>query len=520
LESVQNGRAMFMQHKIDVYLPTRSHAEPMSRRHAAEPPVAGSRWLPGGRRRALAGAACLGLLAGAGAGCRGERQVALTPKLHASQCSGCNVLLISVDTLRADHLHAYGYDRPTSPNIDRLAREAVLFEQNINTGGGTLPVHVSMFTSLPPTVHGVWADSGRSLDRQRITLADQLHAAGYRTGAFTGGGFVSSSFGLAKGFDDFDELGGGLRAELPRLYGWLDRHQGGKLFLFLHTYDVHSGTDKLPYDHGDAWNRRFTDPAKGHFDGCRAGKCASELLASVNQQIAAGKLRAADAFSPDEIEYMKGLYDGGIGYADAELEGLFDQLRARGLWDTTLIVLTADHGEEFAEHGLFLHHQNHEEVARIPLLVRFPRGQFGGRRISGLVSTLEIMPTILDAVGVGANPEVMGKSVMPLIAGDPGRAGLPWVYMAGALEKLRTPAWALFADRRGPVELYDVQHDPGETTDVLASHAETAASLYDHYLDARRRDLWARHSLPAHGDSAARPAAAERAHLRALGYVE
>lgn len=474
----------------------------------------------GGARGALAGVACLGLLAGWCAGCRGERHLAYARPLHGSQCPECNVLLISIDTLRADHLHVYGYDRATSPNIDRFAREAALFEQDINTGGGTLPVHVSMFTSLPPTVHGVWADSGRALDRQRITLAEQLRAAGYRTAAFTGGGYVSSSFGLAQGFDEFDETGGGLRLEVPKLDDWLDGHRGSKNFLFLHTYDVHSGTDKLPYDHGDAWNRLFTTAVKGRFDGCRSGKCASELLASVNRDVAALKLRAVDVFSPDEIETIKGLYDGGIAYADAELGRLFDQLKARGLWDKTLIVLTADHGEEFTEHGLFLHGQNHEEIARVPLLVRFPRGRFGGRRISGLVSTLEIMPTILDALGIGANTEVMGQSVLPLITGDRRQAGLPSVYMAGALEKLRTPDWALFANASGPVQLFDLRHDPGETINVLASHPQAAASLYARYLDARGRDLWARRSLLAHPDSIAHLSNDDHARLRALGYLK
>jgi arylsulfatase A-like enzyme len=494
-------------------------------RHEGEPAFARRRWrrrLPSAARGALAGGACLGLvlLAGAGAGCRGERRLDRPAALHASPWSGCDVLLISIDTLRADHLHTYGYSRATSPNLDRFAREAVLFEQNINTGGGTLPVHVSMLTSLPPAVHGIWADNGRALDSRRVTLATQLHAAGYRTGAFTGGGYVSSSFGLAHGFDDFDETGGGLRAELPRLYGWLDGHQGGKRFLFLHTYDVHSGFDKLPYDHGEAWNRLFTAAAGVRFDGCRGGKCASRLLASVNQDAEAGRIRADQAFTPAEIEYIEGLYDGGIAYADAEIGQLFDQLKARGLWDKTLIVLTADHGEEFAEHGLFLHDQNHEEVARVPLLIRFPHARFGGRRISGLVSTLEVMPTILDALGIGANREVMGRSVLPLIAGGSGREGLPWVYMAGALEKLRAPTWALFANPKGPVQLFDLQRDPGEAANVLASHPAAAASLFAEYQAARRRDLAARRSLGSPSDAVAHLASGERARLRALGYLK
>ena len=459
------------------------------------------------------------VLALAPSACRGTQHVANALTVPAYHCSDCNVLLISIDTLRADHLHAYGYGRETSPNIDRFARQAVLFEQNINTGGGTLPVHTSMFTSLPPLVHGVWADNGKALATERVTLAEQLRAAGYHTRGYTGGGFVHSKFGLGQGFDYFYDEGGNFKLELPLLNEWLVPHAGGKFFLFLHTYDVHSGADRLPYDHGKPFNDRFTAGLNVGFDGCRNGTCASELLVAVNRGIATGHLTAGQAFSHDEIEYMKGLYDGGIAYVDAELGFLFEELKALGLWDRTLIVLTADHGEEFAEHGKFLHDENFEEIARVPLIVRFPHGAYGGRRISELVSTLEVMPTILDVLGIPPNPEVEGRSLIPLIAG--GREGRPWVYMAGALEKLRTPAWSLFVGASGPWWLYDLRHDPGETVDVLHAHPATAAALYGHYLEARRHDLQGWRQLQLKGpDGMVHLSQADRARLRSLGYAD
>jgi len=478
-------------------------------------------------KRSLGGRSPLGALLSLGvlslalalAACRGVQHGDRGVTTPAYRCSDCNVLLISIDTLRADHLHAYGYGRDTSPNIDRFAREAVLFEQNINTGGGTLPVHVSMFTSLPPLVHGVWADNGRALASERVTLAEQLHAAGYHTRGYTGGGFMQAMFGLAQGFDYFYDQGGDFKLELPLLNEWLVPWAGGKFFLFLHTYDVHSGFDKLPYDHGKPFNDRFTAGLHVGFDGCRNGACASELLSAVNHGIERGQLKAGQVFSPAEIEYMKGLYDGGIAYVDAELGFLFEELKSLGLWDRTLIVLTADHGEEFAEHGKFLHDENFDEIARVPLIVRFPHGVYGGRRISELVSTLEVMPTILDVLGIPPNPEIEGRSLMPLIAG--GREGRPWVYMAGALEKLRTPTWSLFAGERGPWWLYDLRHDPGETVDVIRAHPETAAALYGHYLEARRHDLrgW-RRLLPKGPGALVRMSQGDRARLRSLGYAE
>jgi len=464
------------------------------------------------------GVVVLTLPALAPAACRGSQHVAKAVTVPAYQCSDCNVLLISIDTLRADHLHAYGYGRDTSPNIDRFARQAVLFEQNINTGGGTLPVHTSMFTSLPPLVHGVWADNGKALANERVTLAEQLRAAGYQTRGYTGGGFVQAKFGLGQGFDYFYDQGGDFKLELPLLNEWLVPHPGGKFFLFLHTYDVHSGSDKLPYDHGKPFNDRFTAGLNVGFDGCRNGACASELLGAVNRGIAKGQLTAGQFFSPAEIEYMKGLYDGGIAYVDAELGFLFEELKALGLWDRTLIVLTADHGEEFAEHGKFLHEENFDEIARVPLMIRFPHGVYGGRRISELVSTLEVMPTILDVLGIPPNPEVEGRSLMPLIAG--GREGRPWVYMAGALEKLRTPAWSLFALESGPWFLYDLHHDPGETVNVIRAHPRTAAALFARYLEARRHDLRAWRQLLLKGPNGlVHLSQADRARLRSLGYA-
>jgi arylsulfatase A-like enzyme len=432
------------------------------------------------------------------------------------RCRGCNVLLISIDTLRADHLGVYGYPRPVSPNIDRFAREAVVFDRNINTGGGTLPVHASMFTSLPPTVHGEWADSPHALSPQRITLAEQLHDAGYHTRGYTGGGFVRAMYGLGKGFDSFYDWGGDFAVELPMLYQWIDSYHGGKFFLFLHTYDVHSTFKRLPYDHGPAYNRMFTAGYHGTFDGCRNGLCASELLLAVDKM---PKAVRKDVFSAADVEYMKGLYDGGIAYVDDQLEQLFHHLRVLGLWDTTLIVLTADHGEEFAEHGRFLHEQNYEEIAHVPLMIRFPHGVFGGRRISELVSTLEIMPTVLDALGIPCNPEAEGRSLLPLLTA--GREGRGWVYMAGAREKLRTPLWSLLVADDRATELYNVSRDPGETQNRLRDRPQLAAALLARYMQARAHDQEAHRLLAGlRPDPLVQPSPEDLARLRSLGYAK
>jgi|HubBroStandDraft_3_1064219.scaffolds.fasta_scaffold39163_2 arylsulfatase A-like enzyme len=435
----------------------------------------------------------------------------------AALCPDCNILLISIDTLRADHVGAYGYARPTSPNLDRLAAESVLFERCIDTGGGTLPVHTSMFTSLPPTVHGVWADAKKALDPARITLAQQLRAGGYHTRGYTGGGFVRALFGLGKGFDFFYDEGGDFKVELPMLDRWLDSYRGGKFFLFLHTYDVHSGWVRRPYDPPDGFDRLFTAGYRGRFDGCAGGRCASELFLHYNQEIEQGRLRSADLFTPEELAYVVGLYDGGIAYVDRELGRLFARLRAMGLYDKTLIVFTSDHGEEFLDHRLLLHDQNYEEVVRVPLLIRFPHGAQGGRRIGEMVSTLDLMPTLLDAVGIPPNPEVRGRSVLPLLSG---RQGREFVWIAGAVPKLRTPEWSLLADADQPVELFDLAHDPTERHNVLADHPDLARELVRRMRGEQRAETDLAHSLRRSGrDDTVELDAREKTRLRALGYL-
>jgi arylsulfatase A-like enzyme len=476
---------------------------------------------------ALTAAALVWPLAGCGgghatqaaAGPAGETEVggAASAKAAGVRCPGCNVLLISIDTLRADHLGAYGYHRPTSPHLDRLAAESVLFDRCINTGGGTLPVHTSMFTSLPPTVHGIWADSQKGLDPARVTLAQQLKQGGYQTRGYTGGGFVRAVYGLGKGFDFFYDQGGDFKVEMPMLNQWLDGYRGGKFFLFLHTYDVHSDWARLPYDAPDGFNDLFTAGYHGGFDGCAEGRCASKLLVYYNQEIGSRRRRPDQIFTAEELAYVIGLYDGGIAYVDRELERLFERLKAMELYDKTLIVFTSDHGEEFLEHHLLLHDQNYEEEAHVPLLIRFPHAAEGGRRVAEMVSTLDLMPTILDAVGIAPNPEIRGRSVLPLLAG---RHGRDFVWIAGGLPKLRTPDWSLVAAGRSPFQLFDLTRDPAEKHNVLAAHPAQGRELMRRMRSEERTEVDFANRLRHSGQETPIALAEwEKARLRALGYL-
>jgi hypothetical protein len=158
------------------------------------------------------------------------------------------IILISIDTLRADKLGSYGNSRDTSPTLDRLAGEGVLFESFFYSGGGTLPSHVSMFTSLNPGVHGIENEAGRALEGHRVTLAEQLHDAGYATAGFTDSGWMLGYLGLDQGFEIFDDSGGRLAHILPKALRFIDAKRAEPFFLFIHTYDVHSEWNALPYE--------------------------------------------------------------------------------------------------------------------------------------------------------------------------------------------------------------------------------------------------------------------------------
>ncbi|MGH7899755.1 MAG: sulfatase, partial [Candidatus Binatia bacterium] len=276
------------------------------------------------------------------------------------RCLDCNVILISIDTLRADHLSCYGYPRRTSPEIDRFAKESSVFSQVVSTGGGTLPVHLSMMTSLPPTVHDVWPRHPTRLAEARVTLAEELRSRGYATAGFVDSGWMLAKFGFDQGFDVYDDAGGHFKKILPKAVDWLEEHRRSKFFLFLHTYDVHSAFKRLPYDSPDPYNDLYTAGYLGPFWGCRQGICASRLLARMNAEMTVGAVKPHEVLGDRELAYIVALYDGGINHVDDQIGKILRKIRNLGLERNTIVALTSDHGEEFLEHGRLLHSQYFE----------------------------------------------------------------------------------------------------------------------------------------------------------------
>jgi arylsulfatase A-like enzyme len=422
-----------------------------------------------------------------------------------------NVVLISVDTLRADHLGLYGYRRPTSPELEALASEGVVFDHFIQNGGGTLPSHMTMMTSLRPAVHGLSARRPGRLPDARITLAEQLRSNGYATAAWTDGGWVRAKFGFDQGFDIFDDSGGRLRTTLPKAETWIRKHRGSPFFVFLHTYDVHSQRGQMPYTCPGDYPESFAWPSASTFDGCRSGRCATDLLKWVNAQADAGELDPHAYFSPAEVELMRAMYDGCIRYVDHEIGRLMALLHDLGIYDRTLVVVTADHGEEFLDHGRFLHVQGgYENMAHVPLVMKLPGSVKGGGRVEPLAAMVDLMPTILGIAHIRPNPEAEGHSLLPAIF--EGRPIRSYVTMYSTI---RSERWKLF---RNPRRLFDIVNDPEETHNVVARYPHVVKQL-----EARlRRILEADSTLAKRLQLGIGPAPLTKNNLRelrALGYL-
>jgi arylsulfatase A-like enzyme len=326
-----------------------------------------------------------------------------------------NVLVVLIDALRADHLGCYGHSRDTSPIIDSLSRESVLFETAMSPASWTKPSIPSLFTGLYPIQHGVFTGNTQdSADRitsdvlrdEHITLAEALREAGYATGAFVENVQISSFMGFDQGFDVYAEDLGDAQSISNRFIKWLDSGIEGPFFGYVHYLDPH-----WPYVPPAPFDTMFSPPAQTSVD-----------FNNVNWKYLERQIQSGDVkLSPDDLEAMRSLYDGEIRYTDTALAGILEALRERGLYENTIFVLTADHGEEFMEHGRIGHGNTlYDEVLHIPLIIRAPRGRVPEGppgTIADPVSLIDIMPTVLDLAGIEIPGDIAGRSLRPLMEG-------------------------------------------------------------------------------------------------------
>jgi arylsulfatase A-like enzyme len=430
-----------------------------------------------------------------------------------------HVVLISLDTLRADHLSAFGYARETSPRIAALAAHSVVFEEAYSHSQKTAASHMSLMTGLHPEVHGV-GNPGNSRVRARLsdqipTLAEQLRAAGYRTHALHGGGNVSAEYGFDRGFDSYEQdidLERMLQRARERVAAEAGR-DGAPLFLFLHTYKIHG-----PYTPREEDARRFVDPAY-----------AGRIVSSWKQlaELAPGwpernrlYWERVDATSAADLRHLSDLYDAGIYYTDGRVGEFLDWLAAQPGWARTLLIVLSDHGEEFGEHGQLRHSTLHRETLHVPLLMRFPGADpaLQPRRVKSLARLVDVLPSVLEFARVQAPAQLEGHSLLPVLRGERREPGFVWSQTKrGGAQALRVGDWKLIRSGDGE-QLFRVSRDPGERTDLRAQEPARAA-LLGAQLDALVAAAAARRDAlgGAPAEAALDPETARQ--LEALGYL-
>jgi len=384
-----------------------------------------------------------------------------------------NLILISIDTLRSDHLGCYGYPRPTSPMIDSLASTGAVFEHATAQSPWTLPSHVTLLSSTFPFTHGSVEENCRIAPDLPL-LAEVLKANGYRCGAAVSAFFVGRFFGFDRGFDDFEDFDIGKHEQrVPgrKVLGdsvtdwglaWIGR-SSEPFFLFLHYFDAH-----VNYVVPEPYRSLFEDEYSG-----------PEIRYQSYPHYKSHPL------GPAEERHVINQYDAAIAYVDANIGRLVRTLKARGLADRTLIVITADHGEEFFERGSWGHGATlHRELLEVPLILVDPRRPGDGMRIPDPVRLLDVAPTVLDALGLGALEGAQGQSLWPLVTGTPLDFD-PLLFAETSIEKLN-----MVSLTQGPLKLisnfknesqqvYDLDQDPEERSDLAASDTSLTRRLLE-----------------------------------------
>jgi len=440
------------------------------------------------------------------------------------------ILVISLDTFRADRLDLYGYDRETAPHIRAFGEASLTFTATAAQATQTLVSHKSMLTGKYPlrliqeTTHADGAALTSLPNPTQFLIntfqglrAEPLQAAfgqrGYRTAAFVDGGWMSRQMGFARGFDEFDEDGGGLAGILPRVYRWLEKNRDERFFLFVHAYDLH-----CPYVSREPYNSRFCPDHRAHI--ALEGKCGKPALLGA-------------ALTPNDLRAISDHYDGGIASADVYFGELITRLRALDLYDESLIVLTSDHGDSFGEHGQIGHGGLQLEQLLVPLIVKTPASwKVSPKKFRQPVEVVDVMPTIADAVGVRLPGELDGRSLLPLIErGEWDRKFLvaQTTFEAGRESVSRPASRSMLVPDRWLV-VYDPGHDPAEEpTHVYDLSADPRALVALNPADSPDAARLLGALLSESADSASGPFSpledvpiddTLRKQLRALGYLE
>ena len=474
------------------------------------------------------------------------------------------VILIWADTLRRDHLDAYGYARATAPHLKRLASEGTIFRDCVGQATWTKVATPSLLTSLYPTTHGVKEFFDR-LPSSATTIAEVYRDAGYATLSFSSILFTGRFTNLHQGFEELHEDGSlpdhasskTSRAFVDRLLPWLEAHRDVPFFVFLHVSDPHD-----PYRPYAPYDTMWADPSKRERHESQeeeVRKFISDPLLKKFVMPTRDELTKAGLDAGAFLEEDRDWYDGSIRGMDAEVGRLLERVGSLGLDRRTLVVFTGDHGEEFLEHGRMFHGQStYGELSNVTLMMRSPGRIPEGVSIGETVETIDILPTLLDVSGLRPPAEIQGRSFLPLMMSSRPRPAIPGAAQAapGGEETPEARAWkdrpavtekAAISDVGGPpprdteaaaitidgwkmvhntkrpaglpeFELYDVRKDPLNLDNVAAAHPEIVERLAKD-LDAWRAKATAARLKPdSEASKSLSPEELER--LRSLGYIQ
>jgi len=394
-----------------------------------------------------------------------------------------NVLLISLDALRPDHLGCYGYAKNTSPNIDRLAKEGVIFTNVVSQTNWTNGSLAALFTSTYPSTNKI-ENFGDVLDKRLPTLAEILKKKQYSTACTSGGDWIYKDFpGIRRGFDHiFEDENSQMVSELA--ISWIKKNKGKKFFVWLHFFDYPHAPYLPPAPYGKLFPPNQPPRHIPIIKSVSCKECIPDFVAVKNIT---------------DVEYYISQYDGEIAYADAQIGKILDELKRLNLYENTLIIILSDHGESLGEHGYYFQHglYLYDQLLKIPLIMKGPMIP-GGRKISRQVQEIDIMPTVLDYAKIRLNKKMEGSDLKPLISNKTGNENnnsyaFSEIMGDGCLKSIRTPVWKLiynFTDNN--YELYNLSIDPKEINNLAGKEPEQFKILkgnLDKWMSRKRPDI-------------------------------
>jgi len=440
--------------------------------------------------------------------------------------NGPNVLFITVDTLRADHLGCYGYVRDTSPNIDKLANEGILFSNAVVQWPKTAPSFASMLTGTYGYHNGVMRSTPQKIDIYFVLLPEILKNANYNTVGVVTNGTLDAVYNFNQGIDTHIETWheyGSTDAEYVTEYAlsWLKKNANkGKFFMWLHYIDPHGR-----YEPPEPYNEIYVGDK--YYDGSRKTKLnsgISEDIGGIPENVHLGK--------HTEVDYYIAQYDAEIRYMDEHIGKVLDEVKAMGLSDNTIIIFTADHGESLGEHNYYFAHGRlpYNDNVEVPLIIMNPGLKSEIKVIDQPVELINILPTVLDILDIPINKEAQGKSLVPLMLGN--SDSIPkYVFTEAGFQMnyqrvIRTKKWKLIyvpdeKDQRimqgMPFELYDIENDPKELNNLVNVETKIASELQKE-LFKWMESAKGVNGLPSPGTVVIDKKTEE--NLKSLGYIE